>query len=193
MATSSATAGYIAPSAAAAYDTTLEDVLQAAVVGLSGLSGALVRPRWQPEPPQQPSFTTDWCAFGIVRTTVDLFAVDRHDPAAAGTNRVERDEILHVMHSFYGPNAHSNCERFRDGFEIAQNRDTLFANGIGLIEVGEAVILPALLKEQWVKRVDTTVQYRRRTSRTYQVLTITSASGQVITAETAPVNLNVSN
>lgn len=192
MATDSSVAGFLAPSASAAYDATLEDLLQAAVVGITGLPGTLVRPRWQPEPPQQPSFTTDWCAFGVMRTTVDVFAADLHDPTGNGSNKIERDEILFVLHSFYGPNAHAYCERFRDGFEIAQNRDTLTAQGLALIEVGEATVLPALLKEKWVKRVDTTVQYRRRTSRTYPVLTITQAQGDLQT-DGYSVSLNVNN
>ena len=188
MATNSSTLGYLAPTAAAAYDNTLEDILQAAVVGITGLAPELVRPRWQPEPPQQPDFSVDWCAFGITDTEVDTFAYDRHDPVGDGTNKVERDEIITVLHSFYGPNAHAYCERLRDGFEVSQNRDVLRSYNITLVEVGRAQQLPALLKEKWVKRIDTSIQYRRRTSRTYAVLTITSAQGQLVTeGYTAPI------
>ena len=188
MATNSAEPGYLEPSASPVYDDGLEDILQAAIVGITGLAGTLVRPRWQPEPPQQPDFAIDWCAFGLTDTEVDTFAYDKHDPAGQGVNRVQRDEVLTVLHSFYGPNAHANCERLRDGFEVSQNRDFLRTNGITLIEVGKAQQLPALVKEKWVKRIDTTIQYRRRTSRTFQVLTITSAQGQIVTEEyTVPI------
>lgn len=172
MSINSTTSGFLAPIAAPEYDDALDDLLQAAVVGIVGLPGKFVRPRWQPNPPNQPPFTTDWCAFGVTRTEVDAFAYSAHDPANDGTSSVDRDELLYVLHSFYGPNCGSNSERFRDGFEISQNRDTLAASGIQLVEVGEAVTLPALLQEKWVKRRDVTVTYRRRTSRVYQINTI---------------------
>jgi hypothetical protein len=165
----SASLGYLAPTASFSYDTALEDTLQAAVVGLTGLAGKWVRPRWQLEPPQQPAFDQDWVAFGIVRSVVDTFSYDRHD---SDTSRsVERDELLFVLHSFYGPNAHGYCERFRDGLEMPQNRDELRIAKIAVVDVGEATILPALLKEKWVKRVDAMVTYRRRTARPYNLLT----------------------
>lgn len=178
MATNSSEAGYLLPTAAAEYGDNLDDVLQGAVVGMTGIAGSLVRPRWQPEPPQQPAFSTDWVAFGVTRSSVDVFAFERH---GAESEAVERDELLFVLHSFYGPNSHAMCERFRDALEISQNRDVLRDAGISLVEVEGATILPALLKEKWVKRVDVTVIYRRRTSRVFPVLTIQSAQGSVVT------------
>lgn len=192
MANDSTEEGYIAPSLSAPYDTTLENILHDAIVGMTGLAGALVRPRWQPAAPVQPAYDVNWCAFGIVRTPVDAFAYEHHDTTGQGSNSVDRDEILEVLHSFYGPAAHAYCERFRDGFEVSQNRAVLQSHGVGLIEVGEASILPALLKEQWVKRVDATVKYRRRTSRKYPVLTIVSAQGQ-LSIDSYTVSLNVNN
>lgn len=175
MATNSSTLGYLASTGAASYGNDLDDIFQGAIVGITGVTGDLVRPRWQVEPPQQPDFTVNWVAFGVVRSEVDTFAHDRHDPTGDGTDKVERDEMLYVLHSFYGPDCHATCERFRDGLELPQNRDVLLANGVAVVEVQEAVHLPALLKEKWVKRIDATVIYRRRTSRTYAVLTITSS------------------
>lgn len=172
MSINSTTSGFLAPITAPSYDDALDDILQAAVVGIVGLPGNLVRPRWQPNPPNQPPFDTDWCAFGVVRSEVDTFAYSAHDPTNDGTSSVDRDELLYVLHSFYGPNSASNCERFRDGFEISQNRDTLATAGVQLVEVGEAVTLPALLQEKWVRRRDVTVTYRRRTSRVYQINTV---------------------
>lgn len=172
MPTDSSSVGFLAPIQANPYDRSLEDALHAIIVGMTGITGSLVRPRWQPEPPQQPDFNTDWVAFGIVRTSVDTFAYHHH---TEDRQEVDRDELLSVMHSFYGPNCHSNCERFRDGWEIHQNRDAAKELSLGLVEVQEAVHLPALLKERWVQRVDTTVVFRRRTTRQYPVLTIASA------------------
>ena len=187
MANDSSEAGYLLPTSAASYGDPLDDVLHDAVAGMTGIPGSLVRPRWQPEPPQQPSYTTDWVAFGVTRSSVDVFAYTR--PGDSGET-VERDEQLFVLHSFYGPNSHSICERFRDAFEVSQNRDALRASGITLVEVQEATLLPALLKEKWVKRVDVTVNYRRRTVRTFAVRTIQSAVGQIVTEDrTVPINV----
>jgi hypothetical protein len=177
-ASSSAQLGFLAPSASPEYGETLDDILQAAIVGICDLPGKLVRPRWQPDPPQQPAFDTDWCAFGVTRTEQDAFAYEGHIPAGnggAGQSIIERDETLFVLHSFYGPNSHGLAERLRDGLEIAQNRATLAAAGVGLIEVGDAAVLPVLLVEKWVRRVDVNVVYRRRTSRTYEVRNLISA------------------
>ncbi len=174
MATDSSIAGYLTPVAAPVYGDALDDVLQAVIVGLTGIAGNLVRPRWQPEPPQQPAFTTNWVAFGLVRQVDDTFAYVGHDPAGNGSDDVQMDELLYVLHSFYGPDCHALCARFRAGLMVEQNRDALTAANIALMEVQDATHLPALLKERWVKRIDVTVVYRRRTSRTYNVLTIES-------------------
>lgn len=185
MATDSSVAGYLAPVAASVYDDALDDTFQALIAALTGVSGDLVRPRWTVEPSNRPDFSTNWVAFGCNKAEVDAFAYDRHDAAGSGSTSVERDEIISVACSFYGPGAHGLCERLRDGLEVSQNRDVLYSAGITLIEAQEAVILPSLLKEKWVRRVDVTALFRRRTSRTYQVLTITSATGTLVTEQTS--------
>lgn len=175
MANDSTAAGYLAPIPPLPLDDEpLEDVLQGPIVGITGIPGPLVRPRWQPEPPSQPDFMTNWCAFGIVRTSADVNSFKSFDPANEGAVVVERDIELDVLHSFYGPNCHSLCEIFRAGLELDQNRAVLRSYGVVLKEVKEAVNLPALLKEKWVKRIDVTVVYRARPSYIYQVRSILS-------------------
>lgn len=166
MANNSTTAGFLSPVSSDLYDDALDNIFQAAVVGITQIPGALVRPRWQPEPPNQPDFTVNWCAFGIVRREADVMS---YESASSASVTVDRDETMYVLHSFYGPLASTYCELFRDGLEVTQNRDTLAAAGVYLASVQEAVVLPALLQNKWVKRVDTTVVYRRRTSRTFQI------------------------
>jgi len=188
MATNSTTTGYLAPTTAPEYDDALNDILHDAIVGITGITGDLVRPRWQPEPPTQPAFTTNWCAFGIVRSVVDEFAAETM--AASGTYTVERDEQLFTLHSFFGPSSHAYAERLRDGISVPQNRDALLAHNVAVQEVQEATILPALLKEKWTRRVDVTIVYRRRTSRVYSVLTIASAVGTLVTeSRTVPLTV----
>lgn len=183
MATDSSVAGYLNPSVAAPYDEALDDFLHGVIVGLTGLAGSLVRPRWQAEPSQRPEFNVNWCSFGLSRSEVDPFAYEAHDPTGEGPVRVERDEILFYAHSFYGPGAHGIAERFRDGLEIPQNRDVLQTGKLGLIEVQEAVKVPSLLAERWVPKIDVMVLYRRRTSRSYPVLTIRSAGIEIVTQD----------
>lgn len=174
MPNDSTTSGFVAPISSDLYDDPLDDLLQAAVAGITGIPGRFVRPRWQPKPPNQPAFDTDWVAFGVVRSTVDTFAFEGHDKADPETSSVDRDELLYVLHSFYGPNSGGLCERFRDGLELQQNRAVLSASRIELVEVGEATRVPALLQETWVRRVDAMVTYRRRTSRRYQIKSLIS-------------------
>lgn len=179
MANDSTTAGFIAPTQSPVYDNALDKVFHDAIAGITGIPGSLVRPRWQPEPPQQPAFDVNWVAFGIVDNSVDTFAYDHHSPSDE-TSQVQRDEVLQVLHSFYGPDATQFCERFRDGLEIAQNRDQLQSAGVFVQEVQQARQIPALLKERWVKRVDALVVYRRRTSRSYKIANIVSAELTVL-------------
>lgn len=192
MATDSSIAGYLAPTSSASYDNALDDILHDLIMHITGLPGALVRPRWQPEPPQQPDFATDWCAFGILRAEVDTFPHERRAIPDAEETYIERDEKLFYLHSFYGPNAHGYVERFRDGLMIGQNRAALAALNVAVVEVMDATILPALLKEKWVKRVDITTVYRRRTSRTFAVRTVQSAQS-VLDNEHYVTPINVTN
>lgn len=188
MATSSASAGFLAPISSSDYDDALDDTLQATIVGITGIPGKLVRPRWQPTPPVQPGFDESWCAFGVSRRSVDAFAHEGHDPSNA-TSTLERDELLMVLHSFYGPAAHGLCERFRDGLDLAQNRDALSSAGIGLVDVEEAISVPSLMHERWVKRVDITVVYRRRTARSFSIETVQSADNTLDNEQyTTPIN-----
>lgn len=183
MANDSSVAGYLNPSAASPYDDALDDFLHGVIVGLTGLPGSLVRPRWQAEPLQRPEFSVNWCSFGLARAEVDAFAYEHNHSEGEGPVIVERDEILSYAHSFYGPNAHGLAERFRDGLEIPQNRDVLQSGDIGLVEVQEAVKVPSLMAERWVPKIDVTVLYRRRTSRSYPVLTIRSAGIEIVTPD----------
>lgn len=182
MATSSSSAGFLAPITSPVDDQALEDVLQATIVGITGLAGQWVRPRWQPEPPNQPPLDQNWVAFGIIRRVYDSFMYKGHDPdgdSGNGVDLVECDESLQVLHSFYGPNSNSLCTRFRAGLDVDQNRDALRANGILLTEVQDAINLPALLKEKWVLRIDATVIYRRRHIHSFPIRNLVSGQAGI--------------
>lgn len=178
MATSSQQAGYLAPSTSPINDASFEDVLQAFIVGVTGLPGPLVRPMWQPEPPNNPSHETNWCAFGVVTIGGDAFAYMQHDPLPAGgegIDRIEADELITVRHSFYGPTCQATSQRYRWGLEIGQNRADLLVAGITVVEVGEGRMVPALLTQRWVRKIDVSVVFRRRAVYSYPIRSIVEA------------------
>lgn len=158
-------------------DEALEDFLQQWIAGVANLDNTLVRPRWQPEPPNLPDYGTDWAACGIVSTKTDTFAwVGGNDPSF---DEFQRHQVFDILTSFYGPHATSFAGRLRDGAQISQNREPLLLNEMGLVEVGEQRRVPELIKMRWTNREDVMVRIRRRIVRRYRVLTILEAQGQV--------------
>jgi hypothetical protein len=191
-------ATFLAPAVASPplYDDPLEDAFQATIVGITGIAGDLVRPRWQPEPPNQPPFTTNWVAFGIMTMDGDRYAWQGHDPTlngGTGGNKFEKDERLNVLHSFYGPGSQQMAARYKDGLQIGLNREALLAFDIKLTECLETVNVPALMKNKWVKRVDMRALFVRRIKREYAVpslLTATVGLNNDIYVENINVSIN---
>jgi hypothetical protein len=179
MPNTSASGGYLVPATTPAplEGNALVDFLQAWVVGVTGLSGANVRPLWQPEPPNIPSETTDWLAFGIVRRTPDDYVAEIHHATGNGYDELRRHEILHLRASFYGPNADNYASILRDGMQVSQNHEVLSANSMGFVESGEPVTVPELLKEKWLYRVDLPFSIKRQIVRQYGVENILTANG----------------
>jgi hypothetical protein len=171
MANNSSTAGFLAPVTAPVEGDSLEDLFHDTIAGVTGIAPDLVRPRWQPEPPNQPDFDADWVAFGIVTTKSDTFTFTGHDPTIPA-DIVERDEVLTILHSFYGPNGQALMNRFSNGIQVEQNRVLLSDAGIKLVEFQEVGQIPALLKDIWVRRFDCRLIYRRRLRYSYAVLNV---------------------
>lgn len=164
---SSSAAGFLAPLTAPIYDDPLDNFFHAFLAALSTIPGPLVRPRWQPEPPNLPAFTTDWMAWGIVDVEADNFAFQ--GMPADNQFAVERDEVLTMLMSFYGPRAGQLASQVSMSMQLGQNRAYLRTQNLTLIEVMNQARVPALLKEKWVPRVDQRVRFRRRASWAYQV------------------------
>ena len=173
----STVAGYLTPSTEPVDDAELANILQKAIRGITDLPGALVRPRWQPEPPQQPAFEVNWCAFGVVRVAYDKLAF--YKQVSQFDAEVYRDTLFDVLHSFYGPSCTLFARRLIDGLSVPQNRDELERSDIAVVTAGDLTHLPALLKERWVDRVDVEITFRRRTLRTYAIRTIQSANVRI--------------
>ena len=167
MANSSATGGYLLPDGAVAYDSVLEDALQAHIVGITGLPGQMVRPRWQPVTPKMPEPHENWAAVGVTNTKTDF------SPALVqgdSSTKFIRHEILTVMVSFYGANAESLICRFRDGMQISQNNLSLLSIGAKFNSCDEYRPAPELLNMQWVRRFDMEYRLKRSVTRTYSIL-----------------------
>lgn len=196
----SATGGYLPPdpSTSPINGQELNRFLQTFVVGVTGLVATLVRPRWQKEPPNLPAVDTDWCAIGVVSRQNDTFSAEMHNPADAGglgTDTVYRQQVLDVLASFYGPNAENFADILSMGVQVGQNREVLLLAGFGVVEVGDPVSAPELVKNLWLNRIDVHMKLRRAEARTYAVENVLSAVGEVDTdapARTVPIAVSSS-
>jgi len=150
------------------------------MVGITGMDGKLVRPRWQPEPPNIPDAGVAWMAFGIASRESDVYPYTAFISDELGT-QLQRHENLHVLCSFYDLGATGNSEAdalsslLRDGTAIPQNLELLQQNGFAFVACNEMVTVPSLLKQRWLYRVDLSLHLRRIVVRNYPVLSVESA------------------
>jgi hypothetical protein len=180
---------------APAEDLDLDVVFQSMVSGVSGLAGLIVRPRWQSTLPKQPEPSTDWCAIGVMSSMPDAYAYVQHlsglgfnDPAG---DLLIRHEELEVLASFYGPHAKANAGVLRDGLYIQQNVFAIAAVDIAFTETGPMRAAPDFINQQWIRRFDVPMRFRRKVSRLYQVNNIVSATVHVFD-DSGHVNRTVS-
>lgn len=159
----------------------LLDFFQQYFSAVAGMPGSVFVPRWIPEPPNTPDFDTDWCAFGITTRRKSFTVSVTHYGEADGFDRVQRTQEIDFLLSFYGANADINAELFSDGIQIAQNREPLLVNAMGLVGTSDMIPVPSLVKQRWQYRIDITVTIRRQILRDYQILNIASLDGSLIT------------
>lgn len=181
MANTSATGGYLVPSSSQGLPggLSLEDFIQTVIVGITGFSGTLVRPKWQQKPPKNPDIDTNWIAFGIQINSGDANAFVGLD--ADDNNMLARMEKIQVQLSFYGPDAQENISLLRDGFQIQQNLEALRSANMGFNGFSDAIRGPDLLNERWVDRWEATLTLVRTVQRVYPVLSFASARGSIHT------------
>lgn len=153
-------------------DQALDIVFQRAIAGITGIPGNLVRPRWQATPPTQPSKDTNWIALGIVREVPDTYAHVRQDPANNQQVIQRRHWTLETLVSCYGPAASAYLLRLRNGLLISENLEALRADNIAFQEGGDETTVPELINQQWYRRVDVPLTFRRQVEMRYARPTI---------------------
>lgn len=171
------TLGFMTPAEEPTADRPLEDIFQEALRGITGLAGQFVRPQAPATISNQPEVTVDWISFRVVSTGHDFDAHLEHQSALLtnGGSIQTRDEMVDLVASFYGPNAHLYLNRWITGLAVDQNRWTLMDHGIKFREQGKPVNLPALVKENWQRRLDLTTTFARRIKVTLPIRSIADA------------------
>lgn len=169
---------YIRPTDVVLHGTDLEDLFHDVIVGIMGLPGNLVRPRWQPEPPNPPGADIDWVAFGLSALAPQWDAYTHFDTADQ-TYYVEGSQHLECLLSFYGPDHGHHRGEFLDGLQLTENRQQLADNKIAFMSFAPPVQIPALFKNQYRLRSDVKVYFNRWVKRPYPIGYFTSASGSI--------------
>ncbi len=171
------TAFYVPPSPL--EDDELDNALQSMIVGITGLDPSLVRPRWQATVPQQPEPGTDWCAIGVISSLPDAGPYIEHlfgdDITAPAGDLSIRHEEMEVLVSLYGPHAKTNLGILRDGLGIPQNLEIAKSLGLYFVGMDAGRIAPDFINQQWIRRWDTALTFRRMVARVYGVNNILSA------------------
>lgn len=175
----SSTGGYLIPNPQGPYPEglTFKQFLQQVFVGISNLPGELVRPAWQPYPPEQPDIKVNWMAFGVTSVTPDANAFSGFD--SNNNNTTQRHENLEIKCSFYGPDSEPLSSQVRDGFQIQQNLEGLRAANMGFVGTNAAMHVPDFVNERWIDRFEMLVFLRREIIRVYPIISFLSVSGNL--------------
>ncbi len=158
---------------------TLNQFIQTVLVGISGLNGTLVRPKWQIAPPKMPDISINWLAYAVVEAAPDANAYTALNPEQQYVS--QRHQDLRIQCAFYGPNAMELANTVQDGFQIPPNRQALFLANMGFVSTGACLHIPDLVNERWVDRVEMEVRLRREIQRVYGVPVLVSAAGTINT------------
>jgi len=167
-------------------DDALTDFIQSWLVGITGLPGQYVRPRWQQEPPEIPPNNVTWMEFGIRGRARDFDAFVTHfaattNPVAPAYELVFRSEGLDVDCIIYGPNSDAVTTAMAGATKVEQNLWPLAAQGIRFGSMGDPIAAPEKIKQKWVRRNDIRVSLRRAVSLRYPVQDLESVQVTVAT------------
>lgn len=193
MSNTSASGGYLTPINSVGDDLDLDILFQNLIVGLTGLNGSLVLPRFQPVIKKQIPQNENWIAVGVKDDSPDDNPSSEHLPNAnsgLGRDELSRQERIEVLVSFYGPNSKSYAKIVRDGLFISQNRDVLTSQGIVFIVCGKIIAAHELINESWIKRYDMLMSFNRTVNRLYDIQNLDSAE-VIIYNESQTLNIEI--
>lgn len=182
MSNTSATGGFLKPDVLdpPQNDAALDAILQRLVVGLTNLTGDLVRPRWQVKVPKQPEPSVNWCAIGVLTLDPKGSPAIQHSSTGQGSDSLSDHEYIEVLASMYGPLGQQNASMLRDGLLLPQNNEGLRAFDMRYNPWSESIrAVPEYVNTQWVRRYDFFMHFRRSVSRTYSVLNIVAAEAVI--------------
>jgi hypothetical protein len=163
-----------------APDDPFDDLIQTIVVGVTGMPGNLVRPRWQSIPLAEPEAGTDWCAIGVIDETPDagrpyVTHIGTED-AGLGADFVQVNDTASILASFYGPSARGNAMALRMGLMVPQNREVLQRAHMGLVGMPSPTrFVPSIVSMQTQRRADISFEVRRPNTIEVAVRTLLSA------------------
>ena len=191
MGNTSATGGYIEPrdEESPFTDAMLDNVFQQAIVGITGLNGSLVRPNWQRESAPIPLRDTNWCALSVDLIENDNSPAFVHISDDEGSDLHIRHQDLLVTATFYGWDGMRYAAKMQDGLTIPQNQELIKAQGFAFISNEPVRSVPELVNQQWVKRYDLRMTYRRKVTRIYPILNIQSAEVDVNYDNGRPIDI----
>jgi len=192
MPNTSASGGYLAPSVLTPpeEDAELDALFQGLTVGITGLAGAFVRPRWQTVVPKTPERDVNWAAVGVRSQKADAGPAIKHNPTAGGglgTDTVQRHELVEVAFSFYGPNGQRYAAVMRDGLSLPQNLEAIRPYGLRYRDQLPIVSVPEQINNLWFRRYDYTVFFARGFTRTYGIENLVAAEGVIVTDGVPPL------
>jgi hypothetical protein len=149
-------------------DGDLDAVFQTLVSEITSLDGSLVRPRWQTSIPKQPEPSTDWCAIGIMIVDPSPGPWLSYDSLNLQENYWDH-ESFDLLASFYGPHSQQNARLLRAGLNVPQNTEPLLPYMIRYVGSGPVRNVPELVNQQWIRRQDISLQFRRKVEMVYGV------------------------
>lgn len=173
----------------------LNRFLQQWVVGITGLDGTMVRPRYQAEPANIPIAGDAWAAIGVTERKADTYPYVKHDPvgpAGLGADYLQRHEEFVMLCSFYDLGTNGLADLYasllRDGTAIPQNLEILLAANMGFVKAGDMIAVPSFLATRWLYRMDIPITLRRQIDREYAILNVASAT---MDFETEDLNITI--
>lgn len=173
---SSATGGYLTPTATSISGRDLRRALHGYFVGVLGLDNTDVIQAWQATPPKTKSIDHNWLAFRVENQQHDANSNLIQNETGSVMERVIDFDVFCV---FYGVDAEENAAILRDSFELSQNCELLEQFGVKFIQCDQIIHAPESFNDQFINRADLRITLNQQVSRDYEVLSLLSAEGVI--------------